>query len=286
MKLTIRKNKSLLAMRKAWGVPAKWIPNEKLWSKLFGNVAPNVLAGSAGQMFGGERLLPGNIVAVGAKGLSVVFELPAGYRTIRVSNGKKYEIQHGHADVEDYEVWVPTMLIYAQYTASGRLGSMSVFFIKKTDLDFTDPEYYDQTHYLPPFPNQYGTGSFCMPDDHIIAPDKSLNAFVNTAVEAIFGTSFNYDMGGMPETLKKGSKLYDPSKHTDTLSALFKRWRKMTPAEVEKLSWKMSSLNPDRIRAAYKIPLNADPFTDNRRFWPMLEQEAAAIARGTTRSNR
>lgn len=286
MKLSIRKNKTLVSLRKAWGIAPTWIPNDRFWSKIFGNVAPNVTSQSADKVLGTNRLLPGNIVAIGNKGLSLVFELPAGYRTIRVSNSNKYTIQHNGGVVEDFEVWVPTMLVYVQYTAARRLGSMSVFFIKKTDLDFTDPQYYDQAHYLPPFPNQYRSGAFCLPDDHIIAPDKSFNSLVNTAVEAIFGTTFNYDMGGMPETLKRDTKLYDRSRHKSTLTALFKRWRKMTPEEVDQIPWMKCHWNADHIRGSYKIPLNADPFAHTQRFWPMLEAEASNIAKRTNRSTR
>lgn len=273
MKISLRRKKSLVTISNRFRKSSTWVDNSQFWPKVFSNLNTTAsLENNATQMLGSEQFLPGTLIAIGHKGLSFAAEIPAGYRTVEVMNMSKHKLRYDEdlkREAHRYQVYVPTTLVFVQFAATLRLSSVSTFFIKRDDLDFTHADYQAQTLYLTGFPNQYENGGICLPDDHFVAQRKSFTSMLNTVIEALYGSSFNNDMEEVPNGLWDGTALYDSDKHSKTKSALFKRWSRLTPEQVNSIKWRTPadhglSVTFHSLLNAYKIPLRTDPFNQSR----------------------
>lgn len=253
MKFSVRPNKTMVSGLHN-GEHGRWVDNDRLWADMM-----NAMVGAVDPLGTGPgTLLPGNIIALGPRELSFIVEIPAGYRTIETHGHAQRYIRAEHrANVRNsHHVFVPKMIIAAQFSAGYRLNGAHLFFSTiGDDVEFSAPEYLGQRLYHTAFSNVYGDGRLCLPAVPLVAPFPTVASMVNTAIELVFGSTFNDDMG---RYVPKGIGAYNETHalYSHDQNERGEKWAKLTPEEVLKLKWKPHELlTLDQVSGWYHTKL-------------------------------
>ncbi len=237
------------------GEHGRWVENDKLWADALGAMVESISPLGERQ----ATLLPGTMIALGRRNLSFLAEIPAGYRVIESHNVGQRHIRKEDREARGHthRVFVPKMIIGAQFSAGYRLNGAHLYFSTIDDrYEFSSPEYINQKLYHTAFSNVYSDGRLCLPAVPLVAPFPTLASMMNTAIELIFGSTFNNDMG---MAVPRGVGAYNESHplHIYDQDPRHEKWAKMTPEQVLKLKWKPhhDTTNLSQVAQWYNVKL-------------------------------
>lgn len=234
MKATVRRNRTLVS-KMGRGVPAVWVDNSEFWPRALARTLTDVKYSEANAV---SMEMPGNIIAIGRRGLSFVAEIAPTHRVIEVHDHEKRYIEDEERGGESIrQIYVPKMLIAAAFSAAQTLSTCYAFHINSPDdLEFSSDAYLDQPLFLTGFQNFWENGKMCNPSTNCTAPYPTLASMLNTAIEAIFGSTFNTDMGSA-----HGFGVRDPAlTATCSVAEMYQKWEAMTPDQVIAMKWNKS----------------------------------------------
>lgn len=250
MKATVRKKRTLVS-KMGRGVPSVWVDNDEYWPKAINRAVTDLKYSAANAV---SMEMPGNIVAIGHRGLSFAAEIPAGYRVIEVHDAAKRDITKESRGGESIrQIFVPKMFVVAGFSAAHTLVTCYAFHIKCDDnLEFSSDEYMHQPLYLTGFQNFWENGKMCNPSTNCIAPYPTLASMLNTTIEAIFGSTFNTDMGS-----EHGYGLRDATlRNTYSVADMYQKWEAMSPDQVMKMKWTRSDEPSTPIEALWEMSIS------------------------------
>lgn len=257
------------------GSPAVWVDNQEFWPRALHMGLSSVRRGGDSSV---SLAMPGTIVAVGHKDLSFIAEIPGQWRVVEAHGRTKQAIRDNERASALHQIWVPRMIICAQFSAAYSLNLLYAFYTKlPEDVPFHSDEYLDQQLYYTGLHNFWEDSRMCNPAEVYQAPAPTITSMLNTAIEAMFGSSFNYDMSAVnPPGISWGSPLY-----SDTIRELYEKWEALSPEEVDAIAWTPMTAYGKLRDFARKLRIEVDLTRPNNNAQAYIDYSALPKTMGT-----